>query len=57
MLADDGATMIGSLIVVDALDHEVVRRFSLDDPFKKAGLFETSTIRRWKWTFGNADSK
>jgi len=57
LLADDGITMIGSLIVVDALDQEVARRFSLDDPFKKAGLFETTTIRRWKWTFGNADSK
>jgi uncharacterized protein len=57
LLADDGITMIGSLIVVDAQDEEVVRRFSLDDPFKKAGLFETTTIRRWKWTYGNADSK
>ena len=57
LLADDGTTMTGSLIVVDALDHEVVRRFSLDDPFKKASLFETTTIRRWKWTFGNADFK
>jgi uncharacterized protein len=57
LLADDGITMIGSLIVVDALDQEVVRRFSLDDPFTKAGLFEATTIRRWKWTYGNAHSK
>jgi uncharacterized protein len=57
LLADDGNTMIGSLIVVDAPDQEVVRRFSRDDPFKKAGLFETTTIRRWEWTYGNAHSK
>jgi uncharacterized protein len=57
LLADDGTTMIGSLIVVDAPDQEVVATFSLHDPFNNAGLFETTTIRRWKWTFGNPDSK
>src|SRR5260370_19123818 len=55
LLAGGGATMIGSLIVVDALNHEVVRRFSLDGPFKKAGLFETNTRLCWKGTIWYAD--
>jgi uncharacterized protein YciI len=50
LTADDGATMIGSLLVVDAPDRETVVRFNAADPFHAAGIWErvavTGFIRR-----------
>ncbi len=42
--ADDGTTMIGSLLVVDAPDRAAVERFNGADPFHAAGIWERVTI-------------
>ena len=52
-LADDGETMIGSLIVLEAEDRAAADAFSAADPYTLAGLFESVLIRHWKWTIGN----
>ena len=44
LTADDGATMIGSLFVVEALDRATVERFHEADPFHAAGIWERVTI-------------
>jgi uncharacterized protein YciI len=44
LTADDGATMIGSLFVVEAPDREAVERFNGADPFHAAGIWERVTI-------------
>ena len=54
-LGPDGETMAGSMIVVEAADKETVERFSRNDPYRLAGLFETVEIRAWNWTTGNPD--
>ncbi len=41
---DDGATMIGSLFLIDAPDRAAVERFNQADPFAKAGIWERVTI-------------
>lgn len=50
LTADDGATMVGSLLVVDAPDRDTVVRFNAADPFHAAGIWErvavTGFIRR-----------
>lgn len=50
LVADDGATMIGSLFVVEAADRAAVERFNAADPFRQAGIWErvsiTSFLRR-----------
>lgn len=46
-LLDGDGRMIGSLIIVDADDIDDVRRFHDDDPFTRAGLFETVLLSRW----------
>jgi uncharacterized protein len=48
VLSDDGERMIGSLLIVDFADRLLVERFAENDPYAKAGLFESVTIRRWK---------
>jgi hypothetical protein len=46
--ADDGTTMNGSLIILDLADLAEARAFAAGDPFAKAGLFESVSIRPWK---------
>jgi uncharacterized protein YciI len=49
---DDGGTMIGSMIIVDSDDPTKVAEFVKNDPYGKAGLFESVTVRPWKVTVG-----
>lgn len=51
-LSDDGKSMIGSLIVFDALNSDEVRQFSALDPYSKAGLFAHVDIKPWRWIVG-----
>ncbi|KAA0997774.1 YciI family protein [Paraburkholderia panacisoli] len=55
LLARDGATMIGSLIVIEAPDLAAAEQFSAGDPYRKADLFAEVAVRPWDWTSGNPD--
>lgn len=50
--AEDGETMTGSLVVVDAPTRAAAQAIAEADPFAKAGLFASVDIRPWKWTLG-----
>ena len=45
LMADDETTMIGSCFVVEAAGLDEVRAFNAADPFAKAGLWQTVSIR------------
>lgn len=47
-LADDNATMNGSLIVVDFNTRAEAETFAMNDPYAKAKLFDSVVIRPWK---------
>jgi uncharacterized protein YciI len=52
LLAEDGATRTGSVLIVNAPDLAAVRAFSENEPFRKAGLFSSvkiSRMRRGQW--------
>jgi uncharacterized protein len=55
LLGLDEETMVGSLIVVEAESFEKVEAFSANDPYRKAGLVGSVSIRPWNWTTGNPD--
>lgn len=48
----DGSDMAGSMLVVEAESLEAAQAFHDGDPYKAAGLFETSTVRPWRVTVG-----
>tara|TARA_R110001592_G_scaffold68283_2_gene209242 strand:+ start:1741 stop:2025 length:285 start_codon:yes stop_codon:yes gene_type:complete len=50
MQSDDGASMIGSMLVIDVPDRAAAEAFAKGDPYAKAGLFESTVIKRWKRT-------
>lgn len=45
LLADDGTTAIGSMIVMDFRDRDAAMALIADEPYNQAGLFESVTIR------------
>ncbi|EWY40523.1 hypothetical protein N825_35210 [Skermanella stibiiresistens SB22] len=47
-LTDDGSAMTGSVLIVEFDDRAAAERFCADDPYAKAGLFESVTIRPWR---------
>ena len=51
-LGEDGQTMAGSLIILEAPDLAAAKAFSANDPYTLAGLFAHVDIRPWRWTVG-----
>jgi uncharacterized protein len=49
---EDGETMNGSLVVIEAPSLESARSIAAGDPFAKAGLFASVEIRPWLWSIG-----
>lgn len=52
-VSDDGSAMLGSLLVIEAEDRAAVEAILAADPYAQAGLFESVTVRAWRWTIGN----
>jgi hypothetical protein len=49
---DDDGQMCGSLIVLDVADLADAQEWADNDPYAKAGLFSTVTLRAWKKVIG-----
>ncbi|PHS79582.1 MAG: hypothetical protein COB59_01295 [Rhodospirillaceae bacterium] len=48
---DDLSAMNGSLLIMDFSDKSQAEDFAKHDPYAKAGLFESVSIRPWKQVF------
>lgn len=46
----------GSLVAVNADDRAAAQSLADNDPYAKAGLFETVTIQPWNWVYKPAAS-
>ena len=51
----DSGTMTGSMLIVEADDRAMVDAFVKNDPYGKAGLFDSVEVRPWKVTVGSLD--
>jgi uncharacterized protein YciI len=49
---DDAGEMTGSLLVLDLPDMDAAQAWAAEDPYAKAGLFDSVTIRAWKKVIG-----
>jgi uncharacterized protein YciI len=54
-LQEDGETMCGSLIVIEALSMDAAREIAAGDPFAKLGLFAHVEIRPWLWVMNKPE--
>jgi uncharacterized protein YciI len=50
---DANGDMAGSLIIIEAESLDFAHAWHALDPYKTAGLFETSTVRPWRTTVGS----
>lgn len=53
LLADDGESFIGSVFLIEAESEEALKAFQAEDPYVKAGLFQTMDIRPFKLVISN----
>jgi uncharacterized protein YciI len=51
-LLDDVEQMIGSLVILDVADMAAAQGWADDDPYAKAGLFESVELIPWKRVIG-----
>jgi len=49
---DDAGAMTGSLVVIEASNRAGAAAWAANDPYAKAGLFETVRIEAWKKVIG-----
>jgi uncharacterized protein YciI len=48
LLTEDGATMIGSLLLMEFANRTEAEAFCAGDPYRKAGLFQSVAITPWR---------
>jgi uncharacterized protein YciI len=51
-LLDDAEQMIGSLVILDVPDIAAAQSWADNDPYAKAGLFESVELIPWKRVIG-----
>lgn len=56
LIDDDGSGGSGGIIIVDVDDRAAAEAFIAEDPFTKAGLFESVTVTRWRKAFFNFEN-
>jgi len=49
---NDEGTMCGSLIVLEVADMAAAQNWADNDPYNKAGLFQSVTLQAWKKVIG-----
>ncbi|WP_186399896.1 YciI-like protein [Stappia sp. P2PMeth1] len=54
-LNDDGG-MTGSLVVIEAANRDEALAVASEDPYARAGLFESVEIRPWNWVIKNPEA-
>lgn len=53
LLAEDGESFVGSVFLIEAEDEPALRAFQAEDPYVKAGLFQSVDIRPFKIVISN----
>lgn len=53
LMSEDGSKMVGSMIAVEAESAAEAKVLLENDPFAKAGLFQSVEVLPWKWVFKN----
>jgi uncharacterized protein YciI len=49
MLAEDGQTPVGSMLVVEAETLDAAKALFAADPYARAGLWQSTSVRPFNW--------
>ena len=50
---DEAGKPCGSMVAIEAADLAAAQVVAENDPYARAGLFESVRIQPWTWTFNN----
>jgi hypothetical protein len=53
---DDAGQPTGSLVIIDAADRSAAEAIAAQDPYARAGLFQSVEIKPWKWVLKNPEA-
>jgi uncharacterized protein len=53
---DDKGDMMGTMAVIEAPDRASAQALAAQDPYAKAGLFQSVEIRGWRWALKNPEA-
>lgn len=53
---DDAGQPNGSLVVIEAASRQAAQTIAANDPYARAGLFESVDLRPWKWALKNPEA-
>lgn len=53
VFAEDGETFAGSVFVIEVENLAAAQAWAREDPYAKAGLFETVEIKHFAWLLGD----
>ena len=53
LLADDLKTPVGSMLILEADSEADILAILAEDPYKRAGLFESVTVKPWRQAVGH----
>jgi uncharacterized protein YciI len=56
MLDNEGVNPVGSLIILEAPDYAAASAFADEDPYFRTGVFQSVTVRPFRWTMGSGFS-
>jgi uncharacterized protein YciI len=56
LIDDGGGGGHGGILIVDVDDRAAAEAFIAEDPFTKAGLFESVSVTRWRKAFFNFEN-
>ena len=51
-LLDAEGQMAGSLVILDVPDMDAAQEWAANDPYARAGLFESVTLKQWNRVIG-----
>ena len=52
ILADDLKTPVGSMLIFEGDSETAIRAILAEDPYARAGLFESVTVKPWRQAVG-----
>ena len=52
MLAENGESIVGTLLTIEAPSREAAQAFVMDSPYAKAELLADVQVRQWDWRTG-----
>lgn len=55
-MSEDGEKPIGTLAVIEAESLQDAKEIASQDPYEKAGVFQSVDIRAWNWLIGNPEN-